>query len=856
MARSEEVPYGEARTVLVEDALREAAGDDELVFQVRMQLTRAYQYGGEPIKTFTTFSRCLTEFDRDPGRFPGVEHRLLWQYKWIINSLTKFPEVPLERAHATLDDMERRYRQGGHSMHAIYALRASIAQHLGDAEAADRWYTLWHAAPRDELSNCVACDPSGKASYLAWRERDEDALAIAEPVLSNEINCAEQPQDILTDLLPIYLRTGRLRQAAEAHRKAYRIQRSQLSDLGGIGAHLEFLARSGNEARGLEILERHLGWLDRAPSPSAALRFAAAGALVLRRLAETGHGELMVRRPLATDLPVEELRKQLTERALEIAARFDARNGTSERTRITRLTLEAQPIVDHLPLTAHSARPPRVEPVPAAPVVLPADPDALLDVAEEHWSRYDITNALAAWHRFDEVCPDPSTAQLGRRADGLGLARTTEGDLAGAQREWERAVDLHEQAGEPERRLSTLSRVGMCLCYQGETDQGLALLHASVEGLATAESSRLLTAQIRLAKTLGQLGSPEEALAALDQATPEAPADLAEVSFIRAQSLAATGRITEAVAAARKAVTSDLPDGDLRAEAALLLGRLLAADESTVDEAGDPFTMAVSQARAPGLRETAYQYRGGWLLQQGRSAEAIDDLVEAVAGFSALGAVQESAGIRRDLCVAYYREGRHLEAAEVAEEVIVMFEDMGDEDAAQGGRWMLANAQRGLGELEAAAAGFTALAEVETDPHRAADLFEQAGELLAQKDKDGTAADRFLAARTAYQAAEDPFSAVRTGRRAAYSLYWGQRTDESLAVFAETRTAAAALPADSAAAVTWEQAVLDYDEARVLSSLHRTDEARALADAAITGFTSLDEQSAAEVVEEFRSRLA
>ena len=66
MARAYELPYGEARTLLTEEALRhaEASGDESLALQVRMGLTTAYHYGGEIAKTFTTFSRCLADFDR------------------------------------------------------------------------------------------------------------------------------------------------------------------------------------------------------------------------------------------------------------------------------------------------------------------------------------------------------------------------------------------------------------------------------------------------------------------------------------------------------------------------------------------------------------------------------------------------------------------------------------------------------------------------------------------------------------------------------------------------------------------------------------------------------------------------
>ncbi|MEV4258620.1 hypothetical protein AB0J52_36145, partial [Spirillospora sp. NPDC049652] len=266
MARAEELPYGETRTLLVEDALRraEAAADAELAFRVRMGLTTAYQYGGEPAKAFTTFSRCLAEYDRDPARH-DAEHRLLWQMKWIVNSLTLFPEIPLDRTRAVLEDMERRYRLGGHSLQAVYHYRHAVAQHIGDIEAADELFAKWRAAERDALSDCEGCDPSGLADHLADRGRDEDALAVAAPVLSAELNCSEQPQDMLTTLLPVYLRTGRLAEARDAHRRAYRLLRPNLADLTHIAEHVRFCAVTGNEPRGLEILQRHLGWLDREP---------------------------------------------------------------------------------------------------------------------------------------------------------------------------------------------------------------------------------------------------------------------------------------------------------------------------------------------------------------------------------------------------------------------------------------------------------------------------------------------------------------------------------------------------------------------------------------------------------------
>ncbi|HEX2313037.1 MAG TPA: hypothetical protein VHJ17_04845, partial [Thermomonospora sp.] len=358
MARAGDLPYGEARTVLVEDALRraEAAGDEVLAFRVRMELTGAYQYGGEPAKAFTTFSRCLSQHDRDPGRFDQAE-RLLWHFKWVVGSLKLFPEIPLDRTYAVLDDMERRYRLGGHSLHAVYSYRHAVARHVGDADAAEEWYAKWQAAPRDQLSDCEGCDPSSKARYQAEQGRHDEALAVAVPVLSAEINCTEQPQSILTNVLMSFVHTGRLEEAGQAHRRAYRLLRANIRDLIDIAEHVRFCALTGNEARGLEILERHLGWLDRAPSPAAAMDFAAAGALLLRRIAETGADDGLTLRRGSAEVPAGALREELAGRARELAARFDARNGTSRQGDLVEATLTAEPLVEHLPLTPYARRP-------------------------------------------------------------------------------------------------------------------------------------------------------------------------------------------------------------------------------------------------------------------------------------------------------------------------------------------------------------------------------------------------------------------------------------------------------------------------------------------------------------------
>lgn len=866
LARAEELPYGEARTVLVEDALRraEATGDPVLAYRVRMELTGSYQHGGEPAKAFATFSRCLSQHDSDPGRFGG-EQVLLWQFKWIVNSLTLFPEIPLDRTYAVLDDMERRYRLGGHSLQAVYHYRHVVARHVGDEEAAEEWFAKWHAAPRDALSDCEGCDPTGKVRHLIARGRHEEALQVAAPVLGRELNCTEQPQNILTALLPAYLATGRLEEAARAHRRAYRLTRANLRDMADIADHMEFCARTGNHARGLEILQRHLEWLERAPSPYARMRFAAAAALVLR-MADTGEG-LTLRGPSGEPVAAAELHRELTAQALELAGRFDARNGSSCQGDRVRAVLEAEPILEWLPLSPYARRPAPPPPPAAGPAAAADGPDELLQAAEDAWTRGDVPAALAAWRRFDELVTEPTAAQAGRRADGTGLERMTAGDMAGAADCWQRAAELHLRAGDETRAQSTRGRVGAAWCALGRVDEGLDLLTASLARLEEiAAGTRWAdAARLRLAGALLQLGRAAEALEVLDSGDLTDPMEAAEGQVLRGRVLLDLDRADEAEQALRRGYAA-LRESDgvtWSGEVAFLLAQLVMHRRPEPPAEGPDEVLALLDeaiARLPvqqsPLRASAHAVRGGRLMACGRFADAADDLIEAVAAFTAAGIAPQAAYARLDLAAALLQAGRHFEAAEVAEEAGPMLAQLADHDAERRCRYLLAQAQEELGEAGAADIyAELAAEEREERPHAAARLLEKAADALSRLDRSALAAERYAAAAEAFTAAGDPYGVVRARRCRAMCLAWSGRPEEGLQAMAEARAALDDLPAGDPAARTWETAAVCYDHAHLLAGVGRLAEALEQVEQAIAGFAELGERQAADTAAAFRERL-
>src|SRR5256885_15952647 len=71
---AEELPYGPARTALVEQAMSEAdaAGPHPLRYHARLAATNCYVYGGEPAKTFYNFYWCVAADGRGPAGHQGT----------------------------------------------------------------------------------------------------------------------------------------------------------------------------------------------------------------------------------------------------------------------------------------------------------------------------------------------------------------------------------------------------------------------------------------------------------------------------------------------------------------------------------------------------------------------------------------------------------------------------------------------------------------------------------------------------------------------------------------------------------------------------------------------------------------
>ncbi|XVQ10222.1 hypothetical protein ACQP1W_48240 [Spirillospora sp. CA-255316] len=219
--------------------------------------------------------------------------------------------------------------------------------------------------------------------------------------------------------------------------------------------------------------------------------------------------------------------------------------------------------------------------------------------------------------------------------------------------------------------------------------------------------------------------------------------------------------------------------------------------------------------------------RGEELLNSGSPEQAIGEFIEAAARFTALGDTRLSAFARVDLATAYLTVGRHLDAAECAEEALP--DVPAEKDAEYTGmqaRWVLACAYPELGQAEDALRMLGEMTERATEAGTLGRVAKKEGEILGALDRDDEAAARYTEAAAQFAKTDDLYQEAVCLRQAALAHSWAGDVDKALSLAERSGEVVKRLP-DGEERSVWELAALQYDRARILATHDRTEEAAA-----------------------------
>ncbi|MBP5800891.1 hypothetical protein J2D78_02235 [Microbacterium maritypicum] len=857
-------PWGPAEQALVAEAVALAVeiGDERLEYEARMRQTASANMNGATDVMLNSFAWCLAHHDADPQRFPadldngGAD--LMWQFKWMASSLRSSPAFSQEQIAAVLDDMESHYRAAGLGVSGVLTARFEDAWDAGRMEEAEALRVQLEATPRDEHSHCDACGRSQIAGFFADTDRDAEAIVLVEEMIEGGFSCGEEPEHALSRVLLPYLRAGRLDEAKTAHLRSYRLAKDNPDNLRIVANNIVFAAVTGNEARALALVEKHIAWLAH-DGLNVDAHFAALAALAvaLDRVTAVGHGDTPVRGAESAALvpffgerdgawSAADLAAAAWAAAERIGAGFDGRDGTDGHARsLERMRALANEQYD-VPIRSDAF-------VAPAPTTTPVDADGwferamqLAQFGAEHETLEALPHALAV--------EDPAKrAQLLSMRLGILIA-----------------LDRAEEALQllPER-VAALRAAGRDAQADLEERIGLATF-----GLNTPETTAALEEEIGAsddlpAWTRGDLAISRAALH-LQSGEPDAALDHAEVaarSFAEAEDTRLTNTTT------LLAISAVLSKGDLEAGSALL-DRLLAQDDLST---GHRAQALQTRARVRGggsayvegavdadeacrlLAELgATRALGDAHLLAGALWEDADEPEKAVSRYrlaARLGGESggDTTGLDFRLARAMLRVGDAEEAAELFGDVLQREEEA---EVPAGSRAMtasmLARALSAAGEFgqSVGAHGYASelFGQAEEHADQAMSMTEQA-KILARFDEHDDAIALLESATEIVRRAPDAVGALTEVLHSLGQAYGGRGDERAFGLFDEV----AALAQQHEAG--WLLADVTDSRARALAELGRVDEAVSAALTAADGFAALGDVGSAGGSELFAARV-
>ncbi|PWI15213.1 hypothetical protein DI272_14305 [Streptomyces sp. Act143] len=838
MAENGEQPEGPARNARAEQLLAEAEklNIPLAVIEALGHQLKVYNYSSEKDKMFVPFARLLRMWDERPEDFDEYEtHSLHWVFKWMSSGMLDQPHIPLASIEKWLGEMEHRYRLAGHSERAVRSVEFTVAAHVGDITRAERAFTAWLAADRDAMADCHACELNGQGWWRAEQGRDGEALRLWAPVLEGEFTCAHEPHAVLASSLVPLLRLNRLDEARAHHLRGFRLVRTMESMRTAYALHVEFCALTGNEARGLELLAERPAYFTDTGHPRSKLEFLSVVALLMDRLTALGLGDRQVPGPAGRSWTAAELAAHARAEALELAGRFDLRNGTTYVSDRARTRMAQEPLVERLPLGVRSARP-TTTPIPPPP---PAAPET---------GRPGLTALIAEARRLsDGLQPNAveAWAEVARAAEGVELDPRDQAEIADHRAMdlgpegidlFERAAELYAQAGDPGEALAARTRGAFMRALAGDVDEALAAVAGPYDealalyaddGTGVRQTASVLMGRARIllrrVQVAEEAGAPEaRVLADAEAAAREVlalvggragddvrlGARAAEARAMLAELAAHAGDLPKAAGlfarAAEGFVAAGLPWFAVEYQARLAglahhLGDIPQAERAlrAALEHGGPYLEATGHAQ---LHLQLAEVLGG----TGQPEEAAEQALEAAHWADEAGAGPTLGAWARHLLGGFLlRQGRWAEAAEVLESALpdLSVETHGDGAVVQA-QWWLGDCLSELGEHREAAEYRLRAAELarewpEQQDH--ATLAHLAGESLGQAELPEEADRAYARAGELWRALGDVHGLVRSLRaRAWLALRAEGGQDEARELMAEAvRECGEALGADS-----------------------------------------------------------
>lgn len=254
-----DMPYNQRRLAVTLEALALAEQlDAPTRATVLYDLAWAYAMGDDPAKALPICAEFLALLEECPG-YRNIHTEAPSAAMIAAYVARSLPQISAEQCAALLEEFHRQVKKFGvgERLWLTHACAFSIDQ--GDTKAAEAHLQAFYRTKRDAISDCRACETSNIVEFLLRLGRREEAQQLLQPVLDGSLTCHDQPWSVLCILIHDALDRG---DVADAKNYAQFLSRKKLgkkSDLPCAGALLRLYSYD-DCAQSLALLEQGLDW--------------------------------------------------------------------------------------------------------------------------------------------------------------------------------------------------------------------------------------------------------------------------------------------------------------------------------------------------------------------------------------------------------------------------------------------------------------------------------------------------------------------------------------------------------------------------------------------------------------------
>ena len=326
----ETLDRGEARLNAMRDAVHEADVRQDLNwrFWFRYDYIEESIFCGDRYYALIMFPELLRLYEESPKlqEDSRCAHSMLVTFKWIVEAAPEFPQIPREEIDGYFREFRKQLRAQGKSLSAYYMKRSLFYMHV-DMDIASMCFYRFLEEPLDDSSDGQALYYDQQAFYYLWVGAEEKALRAAQPIFDGKVRASSLPQATFHDFLRYYMNRGNFEEAERYGRMIeHRVNGDPYyHDI--IGSLLSLYARlDGGHA--IALFNRNVpDYLD-SRNPWLRVQFAIGAAHLFAVCREDPALYEHFRIPGVSDPRA--FGEEITKAAIDLAKKFDARNGTDD----------------------------------------------------------------------------------------------------------------------------------------------------------------------------------------------------------------------------------------------------------------------------------------------------------------------------------------------------------------------------------------------------------------------------------------------------------------------------------------------------------------------------------------------